>query len=300
MFVLKWQPLIENNHLLILAFLLISPPLSSIAPAANGIVRKRVSSPSDSEVIAYRGLSADVYASKVIPRFFGVRDAGGDYYIELQDLLHGFKEPNVMDVKIGCRTFLENEVVNNTSRPDLYQKMIAVDPLAPTAEEHEQQAVTKLRYMLFRENMSSSASKGFRIEAMKMRGQTQPMNNLKTVKSTEEVQRTVAGFLQNRKSVTKELAKRLRQMRSFVEKSEYFQRHEVVGSSIFIVYDEDRIGAWMIDFAKSHALPVGVKTTHRRQWVPGNHEEGLLHGFDELIKTVENIYSAPATKLGAI
>lgn len=243
-------------------------------------------------MIAYRGLSADLYGSKIVPRFFGVRDTGcGDYYIELQDLLHGFREPNVMDVKIGCRTFLETEVVNNTPRPDLYQKMIAVDPQAPTDEEHAAQSVTKLRYMLFREHMSSSASKGFRIEALKMRGQQQPMTSLKTVKSAEEVQQTVAGFLQSRKGVTKELARRLRQMRSCVEKSEYFQRHEVVGSSVFIVYDEERIGAWMIDFAKSHALPAGVKTTHRRQWLPGNHEEGLLHGLDELIRTVENIHN---------
>lgn len=269
----------------------------SIAPAANGIVRKRVTSPSDSEVIAYRGLSADLYASKVIPKFFGVRQTADEFYVELQDLLHGFNQPNVMDVKIGCRTFLESEVVNNTLRPDLYQKMMAVDPTAPTAEEHEQRAVTKLRYMLFREHMSSSESKGFRIEAMKMRGQTQPITNLKTVKSSDEVQRTVASFLQNRKSVTKELVKRLRQMRSFVEKSEYFQRHEVVGSSIFIVYDEDKVGAWMIDFAKSHSLPAGVKVTHRRSWTPGNHEEGLLHGFDQLIKILENIYNGPAVKV---
>lgn len=248
-------------------------------------------------MIAYRGLSADVYASKIIPRFFGVRDAGSDYYIELQDLLHGFKDPNVMDIKIGCRTFLEAEVMNSTPRPDLYQKMISVDPTAPTEEEHKLQAVTKLRYMLFREIMSSSATKGFRIEAMKMRGHSQPMTKLKTVKSSDEVQRTVAGFLQNKKSVTKELVKRLRQMRSNVEKSEYFQRHEVVGASVFIVYDEDRVGAWMIDFAKSHALPEGVKTTHRRQWLPGNHEEGLLHGFDELIKTLENIYNGPGSKV---
>lgn len=252
-------------------------------------------------MIAYRGLSADVHASKVIPKFFGVRQTGdNDYYIEMQDLLHGFNQPNVMDVKIGCRTFLESEVANNTLRPDLYQKMIAVDPNAPTEEEHAEKAVTKLRYMLFREHMSSSESKGFRIEAMKMRGQNTPITNLKTVKSADQVQRTVAGFLQNRKSVTKELVKRLRQMRSYVEKSEYFQRHELVGSSVFIVYDEERVGAWMIDFAKSHELPAGLKVTHRRPWLPGNHEEGLLHGFDELIKILENIYNGPATKLGPV
>lgn len=46
--------------------------------------------------------------------------------------------------------------------------MIAVDPSAPTTEEHEMKAVTKLRYMLFREEQSSTCSHGFRIEAMKV------------------------------------------------------------------------------------------------------------------------------------
>lgn len=249
---------------------------------------------SDSEVIAYRGLTADLYGSKIIPKFFGVRDFNsGDYFIELQDLLHGFKEPNVMDIKMGCRTFLESEVDNPTLRADLYKKMIAVDPTAPTAEEHALQAITKLRYMSFREATSSSQTKGFRIEAMKIKGLS-PITDLKTVKSSDDVERVFEGFLQNHRPVTKELIKRLRQMRSYVEKSDYFQRHEVVGSSIFIVYDNEKVGAWMIDFAKSHTLPQGVKVTHRRPWQPGNYEEGLLHGFDELIKAVENVYHAPS------
>lgn len=46
--------------------------------------------------------------------------------------------------------------------------MIAVDPDAPNAEERELQAVTKLRYMQFREEQSSTCSHGFRIEAMKV------------------------------------------------------------------------------------------------------------------------------------
>ena len=46
--------------------------------------------------------------------------------------------------------------------------MIKVDPNAPTKEEMEQQAVTKLRYMDFRDNMSSSRSLGFRVEALKV------------------------------------------------------------------------------------------------------------------------------------
>lgn len=46
--------------------------------------------------------------------------------------------------------------------------MVKVDPTGPTREENELQAVTKLRYMTFREQQSSSCSLGFRIEAIKV------------------------------------------------------------------------------------------------------------------------------------
>lgn len=44
-------------------------------------------------------------------------------FIEMQDLLHGFTDPNVIDIKMGTRTFLESEVTNTTGRSDLYQKV---------------------------------------------------------------------------------------------------------------------------------------------------------------------------------
>ena len=47
--------------------------------------------------------------------------------------------------------------------------MVSVDPNAPSEEEHEAKAVTKLRYMTFREEQSSTCSLGFRIEAMKVK-----------------------------------------------------------------------------------------------------------------------------------
>ncbi|XP_058815794.1 inositol-trisphosphate 3-kinase A-like isoform X2 [Topomyia yanbarensis] len=261
----------------------------SIAPLANGIVRKRVSGPDDAEVLAYRQLAVDSHGCKVVPKFLGIHQLQGEHFIELQDLLHGFQDPNVMDIKVGFRTFCENEVSNTALRADLYQKMIAVDPSAPTAEEHQQKAITKLRYMLFRENMSSSQEKGFRIEALKMKGRS-PVTDMKTVKSSSDIQATISHFANGRKTVIKDILKRLKQMRTMIQKSEFFQRHQVIGSSIFIVYDNHKVGVWLIDFAKALPLPEGVKVDHRRRWALGNCEEGLLYGFDELIHTFEDVY----------
>ncbi|XP_055907036.1 inositol-trisphosphate 3-kinase homolog isoform X1 [Eupeodes corollae] len=267
----------------------------SIVPTTTGIVRKRVISPTDHEANAYEFITNDPSASKLVPKYYGVAEYNGDAYIELQDLLTGFKDPNVMDIKMGCRTFLESEVTNKTLRPDLYQKMIALDKDAPTAEEHELQAITKLRYMLFREAMSSSHTKGFRIEALRRRGAS-PIKDLKTVRNTDQIEETILQFLNSNKTITKELIKRLRTMRTLMEKSEFFRHHEIVGSSIFIVYDDEKVGAWLIDFAKSRRLPADVQVNHRQEWIPGNREEGLIKGMDELIRVFEGVYEIQTGK----
>ncbi|XP_017859877.1 PREDICTED: inositol-trisphosphate 3-kinase A isoform X2 [Drosophila arizonae] len=262
----------------------------SIVPTSSGIVRKRIAGIEDSEVLAYQQISQEPKTSQIVPAYFGLRELQGQHYIELQDLLAGFKDPCVMDIKLGSRTFLESEVSNQTLRPDLYQKMIAVDASAPTSAEHEAQAVTKLRYMLFRESLSSSHTKGFRIEALRLRGRA-PLKDLKTCRSSEQISQTIEQFLAARRSVQKELLKRLKHMRLVIEQSAFFNRHEIIGSSLFIVYDDHRMGAWLIDFAKSRQLPPHLCVNHRSPWQPGNREEGLLHGMDELIHAFEEVYA---------
>lgn len=69
---------------------------------------------------------------------------------------------------LAFRTFTEHEVKNQTPRSDLYRKMVSVDPNEPTEEERKAEAITKLRYMEFREKLSSTSTVGFRIEAVKV------------------------------------------------------------------------------------------------------------------------------------
>lgn len=104
-----------------------------------------------------------------VPQFRGLVDRKGHSYVEMQNLLHGFLRPDVMDVKIGLRTYLLEDVAASGPRMDLLEKMMALDPDEPTAEERKV-GVTKRRYMEYRENLSSSASLGFRIEAASVQG----------------------------------------------------------------------------------------------------------------------------------
>ncbi|KAK9877320.1 hypothetical protein WA026_017716 [Henosepilachna vigintioctopunctata] len=263
----------------------------SLAPAGPGTVWKKRANPNDeTERMVYEEISKDPQLSNIIPKYYREVDYQNEKFIELQDLLHGFQDPYVIDIKMGTRTFLESEVKNTKARGDLYQKMIAIDPNAPSQEEHEERAVTKLRYMQFRELQSSSCSLGFRIEAMKCRG-SPPVTDLKKVKSMEEVQHTLELFLNGRNDVKQRLIKRISEIRSKIDQSEFFKRREVVGSSLFVIYDDYKIGVWLIDFAKTNRLPDGLTVDHRTAWQQGNHEEGLLYGMDKLITIMENLNS---------
>ena len=139
----------------------------SFALAGPGTIWKKRST-DDTEVRAYEALMHDPM-SEMVPKFFRDVKYKGDNFIEIEDLLYEFKDAAIMDIKMGTRTFLESEVENTKARHDLYDKMVKIDPSAPTEQEHSEKAVTKLTYMKFREELSSSSNLGFRIEGFKVR-----------------------------------------------------------------------------------------------------------------------------------
>lgn len=262
----------------------------TIVPASNHTLWKKQPSSNLTEANAYAKIMKDSALRGLTPKFFKEIEHKCESFIEIQDLLSQFPNTSarsIMDIKIGVRTFLECEVSNLTKRTDLYKKMVDIDPCEPTQQEHVDKAITKLRYMQFRERESSTALLGFRIEAAQLPG-GRLQKSFKKVRTRHQVLETLLHFFGERHSTIRvQLCQRLKTIRDGIEQSTFFQNHEVVGSSILIVYDNTKTGAWMIDFAKSTQVPDGISLDHRSQWKFGNHEDGYLQGLDNLISILE-------------
>jgi len=105
--------------------------------------------------------------------------------------------------------------------------------------------------------------------------------------------------VQSRAALKTAYVQRLEEMRALLSESDWFMRHEVVGSSILFVYDDGARGdretpittaaARMIDFAKTEQLPDDARLTHTADWELGNREEGYLTGLDNLISLFKDL-----------
>ena len=71
--------------------------------------------------------------------------------------------------------------------------MCQIDKNAPTEEEHRLKGVTKPRYMVWRETISSTASLGFRIEGLRKADGTST-KDFKTTKSKEQIIKAFRDF----------------------------------------------------------------------------------------------------------
>uniref|UniRef100_A0A673JK81 Kinase n=1 Tax=Sinocyclocheilus rhinocerous TaxID=307959 RepID=A0A673JK81_9TELE len=223
-----------------------------------------------------------------IPGYYGVTQREEQDYNLMDDLLADFDSPCIMDCKMGSRTYLEEELRKACECPqprkDMYEKMIAVDPDAPTEEERAQQAVLKTRYMQWRETLSSTATLGFRIEDGTCN------TNFKRTKYKDEVIQALEDFVDNNMLILRSYQQRLKELRAVLEKSDFFKAHEVVGSSLLFIHDlTGKAGIWMIDFGKTVPMPPPLTLDHRSPWVEGNREDGYLWGLDNFIDILTNV-----------
>uniref|UniRef100_A0A5F8H6M1 Kinase n=1 Tax=Monodelphis domestica TaxID=13616 RepID=A0A5F8H6M1_MONDO len=228
-----------------------------------------------------------------VPTYYGVVEQDGETFNQMEDLLADFSAPSIMDCKMGSRTYLEEELAKARERPrprrDMYEKMVAVDPSAPTPEEHAQGAVTKPRYMQWRETVSSTATLGFRIEGIKKADGT-CNTNFKKTQGTEQVTRALEDFVDGDRSLLRKYVERLEELRGTLETSPFFRTHEVVGSSLLFVHDQTGLAkVWMIDFGKTVPLPAPQTLSHRLPWEEGNREDGYLWGLDNIIQLLDSL-----------
>ncbi|KAF6205774.1 hypothetical protein GE061_019947 [Apolygus lucorum] len=211
---------------------------------------------------------------------------GSSMYLQLQDLLGDFTNPCVMDCKIGVRTYLEEELAKAKEKPklrkDMYEKMIQIDSLAPTEEEHRAKGVTKPRYMVWRETISSTATLGFRIEGIK-KSDGRSSKDFKTTRTHSQIKEAFTDFTDGFPHSVPKYIQRLKAIKATLEVSKFFQSHEMIGSSLLFVHDQKNANVWLIDFAKTLELPSEMKIDHASSWVVGNHEDGYLIGINNLI-----------------
>ncbi|XP_041981147.1 inositol-trisphosphate 3-kinase A isoform X1 [Aricia agestis] len=228
-----------------------------------------------------------------VPEYKGqVTCDDGETYLQLQDLLSDFDCPCVMDCKIGVRTYLEEELAKAKEktklRKDMYEKMIQIDPKAPTEEEHRSKGVTKPRYMIWRETISSTSTLGFRIDGVK-KADGSSSKDFKTTKTKEQLLKAFKEFTSNFSHALPVYLERLKSIKATLAESHFFRTHELIGSSLLFVHDKKKASIWMIDFAKTIPVPDGINIDHKSAWKVGNHEDGYLIGLNNLISIFETL-----------
>lgn len=261
----------------------------SFKAAANGKILKKHC---DCEQRCLSQLMDDIL-KPYVPAYHGDVLKDGEKYNQMEDLLSEFDSPCVMDCKMGVRTYLEEELTKARKKPslrkDMYVKMIEVDPSAPTEEENQHRAVTKPRYMTWRETISSTATLGFRIEGIKKEDGT-VNKDFKKTKTREQVITAFREFTKSNVNILQSYLNRLEDIRSTLEQSCFFKTHEVIGSSLLFIHDKrEQAKVWMIDFGKTTPLPEGDELNHRLSWVEGNREDGYLYGLDNLINILKEM-----------
>ncbi|XP_078025514.1 inositol-trisphosphate 3-kinase B [Epinephelus lanceolatus] len=225
-----------------------------------------------------------------VPQYHGLVTRGEHCYIRLEDLLSGLRRPVIMDCKMGVRTYQEDELIkartNATLRSDMYQKMVKVDPSAPSAEEHAQRGVTKFRYLQWRDTTSSTSTLGLRIEGIMMEdGSVQ--RDLRKILTPDQVTNAMLYFTKSQLDILKAYHTRLLALRDALKNSPFFKTHEVIGSSLLFVHDHSsKACVWMIDFGKTTPVPDRTELQHDVPWFEGNREDGYLIGLRSLINSL--------------
>jgi len=213
-------------------------------------------------------------------------------YLILENVLYGHRNPNIMDVKMGQRTYNALFATDlDVPRADLLRKMADMDPSAPTPEE-KKSGVTKRRYMRYRESVSTTATHGFRIDAIELHADGKAaFDRYSASKTVDSVRRNFRRVCRDDMRIREAIVEQLRTIEAKLRRSTFFAEHEVVGSSILhVVGSEGTVACKLLDFGKT--VPAKQRLTHDVDvtLVPNtSQEEGYLIGLQALISVWESL-----------
>jgi len=232
------------------------------------------------EELCYKELMTD-NLMQAVPRFYQTVEIEGEKYMELCCCLSDFRNPSIMDIKMGVRTFVESEASLSRERSDLYDRMVIEDPSSTTEEENRRKSVTKFRYLDWRDERSSSRSLGFRVEGLIKDGKTN--KDFKSLRTQVEISDLLKSFISNT-IIKKKYLNRLQEIETLCLQSTFFHRHQLVGTSLLFVNDDVNGNIWMIDFGKSFKSDGenGSMDYARRK-------NGYMEGLRNIITLIENI-----------
>ena len=256
----------------------------------SGVVTKRCKSLKTARSARewYRVAPVNV-RDKYMPKLLDSKD---EACLIMEDATYGRNAEStaVMDIKIGNRSFAED--VSTRHVDDRYVKKLRKQ------YGIVRETCSKREYMEFRDSRSTTASMGFRVTAMSV-----PIQRKRyTALTCGEIQgirwydkngfektaiQTLQFFAYDGRNVRKDallrLAYEIRVLKDRLEASTSFAEHDVIGSSLLIIFDRksSKVSIKWIDFAHVYKPSTGRKKS-----------DGVLFGLESLAKAFEEAASA--------
>ena len=141
---------------------------------------------------------------------------------------------------MGTRTFVEAEGAGEP-RADLYGKMVKQAPDAPSETERDVGRITKLRYLRFRDEQSTTTVLGYRIDALKVaaevRASTPSNAELKRMTIVEDTIQAFAHFIQRSPELARRFLVILQALRTSFAGCAWSARHAFIRTSLLFCYD---------------------------------------------------------------
>ena len=237
-------------------------------------------------------------------------DGSGDVHeIHMQDLVAAMTVPCALSLLMGTRTITPDDFTpeRNQMKPKLLASMLAIAPDGPTEEEKSAGAISRMRYLRFLDESTSTASLGFRIDAAKTvigpaGADSQPEklplpNGLTLAKLREEADISTAFgvFLRNDAALAKAFLQKLEALASALNRSAFFPRHAFLRTTLLMVFDDtartSKVELKMMNFGDAYALPAGEQLDHTAAWDGSatSHADGYLIGVQSLIRILKDL-----------